>query len=238
MARIVAWVYASPDWDDTAVDADRFTQTSDFNVVGPGGPMKTRLTVPLPFWTQLAQDCVLTHWATAIAAQYGDTFELTYSPTTRRVSMYAENDDVATTLVKSTPLLTGITSSIGNEAGADAPAAVVELYGVTVEPVVDDPRLELRTYRHGRAAAIAWGNHALHRCTLYISSRDKAVFETGYCLSGRVRITQDDDNAGAYDVTNLGGYLDGYVVSVGDILEDGDIGEMWRCEMLLAVARS
>ena len=239
-ARIVAYTYGDLDWQGDNTDAA--TTTSILLVGESGGTFTARTSSILPFYAPEEATDQIRELQTALNASAPDgVYTLTYDSTTQRVTIattnavdftvYPMSASVAWTgLVQADTMLTSLV-------GAVAPGAVVELYGVTINAIADAPRVQMGDYRMGRSVATAWGNHATHTATLYIRSRDVAIFQTGYVLSGRVRLYQDTTNAVPYSATNPGGYVDGYVVGVTNLTEDGDLGEIWTCEMLMAVNR-
>ena len=70
-----------------------------------------------------------------------------------------------------------------------------------------------------------------------VGAADIRAFDPGYVMTGRVRISQVNMNYAAYSQSNLGGVVDGFVVATTDLVEDGDIGELWTVTMLVAVPR-
>lgn len=119
--------------------------------------------------------------------------------------------------------------------GADTPGGRAELLGVTVEPAEDWTQTELAQYRHGRANAIVWGNHQVHKVTLHAAQAGYEAIAVGYLQAGRVRIYQDAAITTPYAVDNLGGYIDGYVIACGPAVEQGE--RWWSWEMLVGVSR-
>ncbi len=247
IARIVAYTYASPDWIAYGVPPS-FAATSDVGVIEqatPGTTTYDRPLVPLPFYApEMATDQLRT-WATNLSGSAplgapAGLYTATYSPTTKRVTISTTNGTAfRLVLPADAAVWTGFTQSLGSSyatswTAASAPAAVCELLGVDVEPAEDASTVELHQYRHGRAVAIAWGNHSIHQVTLYLKADDLRVLDPGFLVTGRVRIYAGADTAD-YSETNPDGVLDGFVVASTDAEEDGDIGEVWTIRLLVAL---
>lgn len=166
-------------------------------------------------------------------------YAITYSATTRRVTIASTN---ATNFK---PVFVGnIASFLGFGAGPFAfatshvgtatPAGVLELVGAETEAPVDAAQVSLDTFRHGRAQARLFGNHQLSRCNLlYLTS--VAPSDLSYVTTGRVRLFPTSDT-GAYSLSNLDGYVDGYVVEQPSFEPPGDDG-LVEGALLLAVER-
>jgi hypothetical protein len=200
-----------------------------------------RPSVPMLACAAEAATDQLREWQTWLTSETpGGTYTCTYSAVTRRVTV---SGTVPFKLY--TPEQSGVWSGFTQDCttsyqlswtGASQPACIAELIGVTVEPAENDDRVDLREYRHGRAVAISWGNHQQHRVTLLLSSRDVAALDPGYLVTGRVRVYPTADVT-PYSVTNLDGYLDGWVVACTEVTEEGDTGELWSVTLLIATER-
>lgn len=247
MPRLVAYTYANPagpDHDTTGVHPP-CSATSTIGIresTSPGTVTYVRPTAPVPLYDATAADQMAAFSAKASAYAPAGSYGFGYDPTTQRVYIQSLSAlSFAPVFPEKTAAWLGFTQAIvgydTNWLAASPPAGVVELYGVTVEPPEDAARVELREYRHGRAIAVAWGNHASHRCTLHIRADDARAFDPGYLLAGRVRLTQVDTIHTDYSQANLGGVIDGFVIATTDLAEDGDLGELWTLTMLVAVPR-
>lgn len=249
MPRIAAYSFANPagpDHDTTGAHPP-CSSTSTLGIreqTSPATVTYVRPTTPLPAYDASQPDQVAA-WSTKASAYCpAGTYGIGYSPTTKRFTIQALSSlGFLPVFPEQMAVWLGFTQDLTGAAygthwvGASAPASVVELLGVTVEPPMDAARVELKEYRHGRAIAIAWGNHAMHRVTLYVGAADIRAFDPGYVMTGRVRISQVNMNYAAYSQSNLGGVVDGFVVATTDLVEDGDIGELWTVTMLVAVPR-
>jgi hypothetical protein len=161
-----------------------------------------------------------------------------YSATTKRVTLASNG-------AAWTPVLPGnVATWIGFGAyggtgsswtGTYIPGARAELIGATVEVAEDWTQTELAQYRHGRANAVVWGNHQVHKVTLHGMLDGYEAIKPGYLQSGRVRIYQDAAITIPYAVDNLGGYIDGYVIACGPAVEQGE--RWWSWDMLVGVSR-
>lgn len=208
-----------------AIEANQTLGTASGTYVRPTSPQR--------FSTQLAT------WKTQLDAAIpaGAPWTCGYNATTKRVT-------ISSTGLAWTPVMPGNTDqwigfiSFGAAVShpcANPPAGRAELLGVTVEAAEDWTQTELAKYRHGRANAIVWGNHQVHKVTLHTSMDGYYSMGIGYLQSGRVRIYQDSANTSPYAVDNLGGYVDGYVIACGPAVEQGE--QWWSWEMLLGVSR-
>jgi hypothetical protein len=206
----------------------------------PGTTTYERPAVPVLFSDLLAL------WAADLsqAAPWGapaGTYSCTYDSGTRRVTLQTTNAvQFKPVAIAGELAFVGLTQAIGGFAvswtGASVPFGVAELLGVTVEPAEDWAVVDLDKYRHGRAVAAAWGNHAAHRVKLYALGDARAALSGGYLTAGRVRIYQGDTGA-AYSATNVDGYVDGWVVASGELQTEGDDEDLWTLDLVVAVAR-
>lgn len=244
-ARITAYTYVHAGAADHGSTQPAFNATATIGAVEQGSPGTTtyvRPTSPKAFYApELASD-QLRAWDAALDAYTpAGLYAVTYSPTTKRMTIASTNATAfVPVMVEASAVWTGFTQTLTGWATSwtaqDAPAAVCELLGVTVEPAEDAARVDLKEYRQGRAVAVAWGNHQLHRVTLYFKSTDLRVLDPGYLVTGRVRIVQGADTTD-YSPTNPDGVVDGYVVASTDPAEEGDLGECWTVNLLIAVGR-
>lgn len=229
-----AWIeaYAYSEGPTTGAAADLETvQTLGIIRTSTGLAYYSRPAAPQR-WSDL-----LATWAASLSAQSLLTVGLTYSAVTHRLTL--------TTSASCTPQLPGnvaaflgFTGTIGagtSWAGSSAPAGRADLLGVTVEPAEDWTHSELAQYRHGRARATVWGNHQVHRCTLYCTGDAIGAVKQGYLQAGRVRIYQDATELTAYNYATLGGYIDGYVIACGPATEHSE--NLWTWDMLVGVPR-
>ncbi len=202
-----------------------------------GSPFYARPASPELFTTQL------TTLNTGLDAQSpgGGTYSIAYDASTQRVTISADVSfrpampgAMATWLGFTQDLSSGWATSWEAES---APAGICEPLAVTAEPAEDAARVDLSEYRHGRSVATVWGNHQVHRVrVLFGRSTTLAQIRAGYLTTGRVRLWQCGE-ASAYDATTPGGYVDGYVVAASDPAEDGDVGELWTLDLVVAVTR-
>lgn len=243
-ARIVAYTYAVAGTATGAVHPAHASTSTIGSIEQPTDPTVTyaRPLAPMLFYAPEDGTDQLRSWAaTLITYTPTGTYSATYSPTTRRVTIESTNaTDFRPVMVENGAEWSGFTQTLAGFAtswtGVSAPAAVAELLCATVEPAEDGARVDVRNYRLGRSAAIVWGNHQTYKVTLTYKSTNGQILDPGYLATGRVRITQADA-MGAISPINPGGYLDGYVVASTDPVEDGDIGELWSVQLLVAVSR-
>lgn len=247
-ARIVAYTYVHADAASFNGAHPIHNATATLGVTlqaTPGVTDYVRPTVPVPFYTSSPTGHQLVAWQDALNANVaaGTPWSVDYNPATRQMNITgAVNFRPAIPPNSSTAIWTGLTQDLTSGWATQwssevPPAAVAELLAATIEPAEDMARVELHEYRHGRAAAIAWGNHQVHRCVLTFRSENLHLLDPGYLATGRVRIYQVADNETAYSATTPGGYVDGFVIASTDPTEDGDIGELWTVTMLVGVPR-
>lgn len=179
--------------------------------------------------------------ATWDAATPSGIYDWTWSSATNRLTIASGNNvQFRPVNVGNSAAWFGFTQALGagyalTWTAASAPQAVADLLGATVEPAESWAQVDLNEYRHGRAAAIGWTNHAAHRITLYFVGENIATIQAGYVTTGRVRLWQDVSDLVAYSPTHPGGYVDGWIVAANDPTEDGDTGSLWTLSMVLAV---
>lgn len=199
------------------------------------GPTYVRPSTPQRFTDLLAS------WKAALdtALPGNAPWTVAYSSATRRVTVSVAAGVFKPTLLTAAGVFIGMTSIVGGTkaswTGNAAPAGRAELLGVTVEPATDWTQTELAQYRHGRANAIVWGNHQVHKVSIYAQAEAIASMQAGYLQAGRVRIYQDAAITTPYAVGNEGGYIDGNVIACGPAVEQGEA--WWSWEMLVGVAR-
>lgn len=231
-----AWIeaYAYSEGPTTGVSAALETvQTLGLNKLSTGVTSYSRPTSP-----QRWSDLIAT-WAASLSAQTGYTVGLTYSATTHRLTL-TSSGTVTPIMVGAVEDFTGLTGTLAagtSWTGAAAPGGRADLLGVTVEPADDWTHSELAQYRHGRARATVWGNHQVHRCTLYCTGDAIAAIQKGWLQAGRVRLYQSNagDGLSPYNYATVGGYVDGYVIACGPGEEQS--ANLWVYTMLIGVAR-
>lgn len=208
-----------------AIEANQTLATATGTYVRPSVPQ--RFTDQLATW-KIQLDA-------AIPA--GAPWVCSYNSTTKRVTISSAGLAWAPVTPGNTDQWLGYLASLSASSyrAANAPAGRAELLGVTVEPAEDWTQTELARYRHGRASAIVWGNHQIHKVTLHAGPDGLASMSIGYLQAGRVRIYQDSTISTPYSVSNLGGYIDGYVIACGPAVEQGE--QWWSWEMLVGVSR-
>ena len=243
-ARIVAYAYVHGGAVAYGATFPRFDTVASLGVIEqatPGTTTWVRPTSPKAFYLPGGSD-QLADWRAGLDAHTpAGLYSVTYSPTTRRLTI-ASTNAVAfrPTFHSNGAEWTGFTGSLVGWAtswtATAAPAAVAELLGVTVESADDWARVDLKRYRHGRAAAIVWGNHQAHQVTLYLRRDDLRALDPGYLVAGRVVIQQGADTT-PYSAANPAGVVDGFVLGASDVTEDGDLGEIWTVNLVVGVPR-
>lgn len=242
-SRIVAYSYSHEGTAATGSTHPRHNSTATLAVIeesDPGSTVYARSTTSIPFYLPTGSDqCAA--WATVLNANTtsGGPYSITYDAGSRRVTIASGGAAFIPVMVGDMATWLGFTQTLAGYAdtwtGESAPAAVAELIAATVEPAEDNARIDLHQYRHGRAVAVAWSNHQLHRVQLFLDSAASQAFDPGYLMTGRVVILTGD--ATAYSPTNIDGKIDGFVVATTDVTESDDIGGTWSVSMVVAVPR-
>lgn len=208
----------------------------------PGTTTRARTVAPTRF------DDALATWETSInlpapAGSPSGIYAITYDSVTKRVTIATSNSVAFRPFLPGSvgPYLGFTTALTGWQTSwtADsAPLGATELLGATVKPSQDAARITLEEFRHGRSAAISFGNLATFEVRVWLN-RAIGGGLSPWVTTGRVRVQQGD--GGSYDspwsTTNLGGYVDGYVVQTSDLKGFGPTEEWLAFDLLIAVAR-
>jgi len=237
--QIMAYCYSEGPVNGAGPELDANSTMATIEQVTSGTTSYARPLVPELFSTQL--ETIRVEWDDS--APHG-LYSLSYDDDTERVTVQSENFKAfRPQMTGNSALWFGFSQDLSASAGwattwvaSAAPAGLVELFAAEVAPAEDAARIDLARYRHGRAVATVWGNRQAHRVRLHFRSGAKAQIEAGFVTSGRVRIWQCGD-AAAYSPTNVGGYIDGWVLASDNATEDGDIGGIWSVDMVVGVAR-
>lgn len=236
-SRVVSYTWAKGVSSGSSTDHQA---TSTLGVIWQAVPLTTvlgRPIAPLPFWAPEQLTDQLREWGSA----FGGDITATYDPDTRRVTLTG-TANFRPTMPENLAKWTGFTQAMSagwstSWTAASEPGAVLDLIGAEVEPVESWDLVDLSTYRHGRAKAVAWGNHDVARVTLHMRSERLAAADHSFAFAGRVKVYQVDANTGDFGPLNPGGIVDGFVVGVGDPQEDGDTGELVTQSLLIAIPR-
>ena len=187
---------------------------------------------------------LLASWQSAMntAEPAGAPWNFYYNPATRRVTLETALGLYAwdPALSAQTSLFVGFTSYGGTGTswtGAEPPTGRCELIGATVEPAEDWAQIELARYRHGRTAAVVWGNHQIHRITVHVDPINTIIYGQGWVQSGRIRVYQANSGAAlnAYSATNPAGYVDGFVIGSTPVAQQSE--GWYSSELLVGVPR-
>jgi|DEB0MinimDraft_10_1074344.scaffolds.fasta_scaffold13240_2 hypothetical protein len=217
----------------TAGDMDA---TATLAITDAGGTDTFTLTEPL-----LLTDA-LSDWQTQIdsSATLVDSYTIAWSSNAVMVT----NDNANTfTLALSGNLATALGFSSTPQTGADSyssdqtPLVRFDDIRVQVTPPTSGGDVALREYAHGRARSIAFGAVDVFACRLWVPHAVAGALFGGYCASGKVRLWCDSSNGSAYSSSNLGGYLDGYVLALTDQRDTS--GKVWAvADLSLGYPRS
>lgn len=213
-ARIEAYSYSD--------SSTRWVSTNRIGVDLGAGTVYVRHTAPALLEDQLAT------WATLLdaAAPAGAPWSLTYSSTTRRVTIARTGaGNITLALPGSVGMWLGFTAASYTGAtsytGGEAPAGLVQAESLDVQIGEMVERSEMAEYRHGRAIATTWGRMDRFKVRVYIR-RDRYPWQAttsqtdddtrgGWVLTGRVRLHQSDGDASAYSAVRYAGYVDGFI---------------------------
>jgi hypothetical protein len=240
LGRIEAYLYA------TGI-AGQFAASADLTVTETTGPVSFTAVLAAP--SRLAD--ALLDWQAQLNASVAlaNTYTLTWNATAQAVTI-ARATGASTFTVA---LGGGLNRALGFASASLSPAATsftgtvqskarFDNVRVDVSPVRDGGKVDLTTYRHGRAESLAFGTFDLHEVKLLwpyspagLSAGGAAV--ESCCIAGKIRLTQDSSLGYAWSYDAPAGYIDGHVLAVSK-LETVGVAEQWlRVRMLLAVPR-
>lgn len=233
-ASIMSYAYSEgPTTGSTAAYQANSTLGLATSLGWPPTVYYSRPTAPT-LWTNL-----LTTWASSLSAQTSGTVAISWL-TTGHVRI-TSTVPVAPVFPGSAASYLGITQDILTLAttwtGASPATGAVRLVGCTVRPPEDGSKVSLDTFRHGRAWATAWSAFDTQKVTIYLKATDGDVLGGGWCVTGRIRLYQDETVLTAYSSTNLAGYVDGYVIESSGLKAYGASEDFLSLELLLAVPR-
>lgn len=226
--RIEAWLYST----GNASQVSTSTLTLDIG----GGPVTVRQTAPATFLNQLGN--LKARADALVGAQAPWTFA--YDATTQRVTIASNGGNFAYSLIGNLAALLGMPSTGAGAShfiGTSAPIGLIDLRGCEVEPPQDASRLDLQRYRHGRVVVAAWGCAQTFKARIWLAAADVATWQQGYIMAGKVRLTQASGGGSAYSPTNLGGYVDGWIVSSGRPVYYGQREDVVSIDLVIASAR-
>ena len=211
------------------------TNTLTLNV--GAGPVYVRSSAPFTFddfGAELAAQA-----ATNVPA--GAPWSFRYNPTTKRVTIesgaggtfnYALSGNLAAYFG-----IGATGTGAATYTGWKAPQGSLECLSLEVSIPEDASRLELATFRHGRALATVWGSVMTFRCRAWITSADREIWEAGYVSTGLVRVYQAGGSLTPYSASNVGGYIEGYIVKSGELKVYGQNESVLSWAFTMAQAR-
>ncbi len=132
----------------------------------------------------------------------------------------------------------GLDSDTGSSSyTGSTPRAIVPTVAVGIDIADPGERVDLRVWRHERSDALWWGNHTTHRVELLLTQAAADLLLEGPCSRGRVRIYQTETPATetAYSASNVGGYLDGYVIGITSVEGLGESDQLVRVVLIVGV---
>lgn len=185
----------------------------------------------------------LTSWQSLLNAAATGTYALTWSASAQGVTIAETAGPTAFDLVLADALeaATGLTSGTGatSYTGTNGNARVDSSdLGLHVKPPREPDTVELLRYRHGRARGIVRKSHDLCDVEIVALAATVARIVTGPCASGRVRVSPDTSVTTPRSATTPGGYVDGWVVGVGEVSVLGSSETYRRVTLTLALPRS
>lgn len=214
-----------------------YVATNTLNVDVGAGSVVVRSSAPLNFEDLLAD--LTTAADTAVPA--GAPWSFRYDATTQRVTVesgasanfsYSQLGNLFNYLG-----MNPTASGARTYSGWRAPAGVLECLSLEVDPPLDASRVDLAQYRHGRSIATVWGSAMTFRCRAWISAAQRDTWQAGYVTTGLVRVYQAGGSTSPYSATNLGGYIEGYVVGTSDLQVYGQNEGVLSWSFLLSKAR-
>ena len=237
MSYLEGYLYSEGPASSSAYDGK--LNTVNTIIVNEGsGNYYARLQGPLRFTEALAA------WNTELntASSLSGVYSVSLDTASNRVVIATTNSvSFTVTFQGNLSVALGFSStsygSSTSHVGDLTPGVHVPLVARECHPATSTEQVEMRTYRHQRAYSIGFSNSIAWKLQLYFSSSDlpaafsrDASVKSGYSLTGRVRVS---GNGSPYSVSNLGGYLDGFVVGTGNLLGSGDAEEFLQLTMIL-----
>tara|TARA_R110000782_G_scaffold143246_1_gene235954 strand:- start:171 stop:875 length:705 start_codon:yes stop_codon:yes gene_type:complete len=209
-ARIEAYLYSSG--TTGTVDA-----TASITVTEPGPVVYTAtLAAPALFSTALVEwQGLLNAGASGLTGAYSITWDAAAQAVTISATGVASFDFV----------LHGALNAAWGFSGGGGAGSLTYTGTVQSRARFDDLRfssgaivnaddVNLREYTYGRHRAIAWGTVDTWRSQVHVQNARSELFLASYCAAGKIRVYQDETVLTAYSATNLGGYIDAYVIGL------------------------
>lgn len=162
-------------------------------------------------WATMFEDDVLDPYASGTVAWSTTTGEVTINTGSASAVLFQDQ----------TGILMGWNRQPGEALGTGAavtseviPAGAIHLMGCEVQDITIERDVILETYRHMRVGGYHFGGVKLFRCDLTMHQASLRALDYGWCSSGRVRISMNEDHAAKIDATNSDGYIQGWVLGV------------------------
>lgn len=219
-------------WSDGLASSPVFMQEITAAESG-GSTITARLAVSLPLSAALN---ALALELTADPASSG-VYSFSYDPESNRVTLACGGvPSVAFSFGGQLARGLGFGGSLSGAlsyTAASPPRLAAPLLGVDVE--VSTPRAdqELREFRHGRHSALFFSNSTSFRCVLTFERSKCPGLVDGFGLAGRVRVWTGGALSG-YSDTNITGYLDGFIYSVGSFMFLDRVEDLMSVEVFIS----
>ena len=141
--------------------------------------------------------------------RYDETADrVLFTPGTGSLAITLESDSMADLLGFSSKVIGLSSSEITSNVGPAGCCAIQKAHFSNPIPG-KKPRLEV--YRHGRARSVAWGGGVKYTVKTFSSYSNANRIVSGPLSSGKIRIGAWDASS-IYKPTDLGGYLDGFLI--------------------------
>ena len=232
--RIEAYLYGS----GTAGLRDA---TADLIIEEFGG---ATATLPLPGSLRLTSALVAWETAANASAALANTYTITWNDATQtvRIARVGAGPDFRPQFGGNLAAIWGYSDpaslALASAHVGDTPSlARVDTVRVGTAALQSGDRVDLRQYRHGRSEALCFGNHDVADIRMLVPRADRDRLEGSYCVAGRVRVYQSSSLALPYGPTYPQGYLDGYVLSAGEV-RSGSSEEWSEILLRLGVPRA
>jgi len=136
-----------------------------------------------------------------------------FTPGTGSLALILESDSMALTLGASSTTVASMTTETSL---ANAPRGLTPIDHLHIADPVSGNKPNLRVFRHGRAHSVAYGSAKNYRVNVRFDPDDFERLQEGPCGVGKVRIG-DYTASTVYGPSNVGGYLDGYILRQRDL---------------------
>ena len=158
----------------------------------------------------------------ALTAELPNSWSISYDETSDRVkftpgtgslAIRFESASMAKTLGNSSQTVSTMTTETALDL---APMGITPIDHLHIADPVSGNKPDLRVFRHGRAHSVSYGSAKNYRVNVRLDPANFERLQEGPCGVGKVRIG-DYLASSVYSSSDVGGYLDGYILSQRDL---------------------